>query len=253
MCNKAAARYTPPDLDQSRFSRVDSSLELPRRHIAPTTPIPAIVNRPSSGRVLTSLRWGNPATPYSTTNARDDRLDSAPTWKGLLASPTGRCIIVVSAIFEPFDKKTLAAVGEAAAIKALGGAVVQAAKKDTVWHRGHLKDNTPFGIAGLAGKAGDVDWGAMATVPATARMAEIHRPVKSPAEGRQVAYLPPKLWDAWLDPVGHPDWHDVLMEGQARSSDIHLSLVPMGAMKKTAGPDEMFQTWTPPRGQGTLF
>jgi putative SOS response-associated peptidase YedK len=257
MCNRVAALLKPEALaGQLKITEFEDGA-LPRPNVAPTDPMPAIINSPNGLR-LVSAKWGKPGANISTMNARDDNLEG-PTWGPMLRNKSGRAVVPISHGFEPFTATTLEQMGHDEAVKNLGGAAVkeiESGATKTLWHGIKRRDGKPMLIAALV----DVDdeqrrWTTLVTAPAGPVFSRIHR-AKLHGQPREIVTLrTPAEAEEWLS--GTMDYRHLL---RGAGDDLMESWrCPPEAMKKDADPLLKTQAWAPstqppvPKGQNRLF
>lgn len=245
----------PEALGQLKLSSFEA--RLPRENLAPNDAIPAIVHDGHGGLKLADVKWGDPGAPYSTYNARDDRLDEGSTWKKMVGRADGHAVIVVSHAFEPFTKDTLAVMGEAEATAGIGAAAVQEAKGgETVWHGLVRQDGGAILIPALLGERGGQAWATMVTTTGGPVFSRLHRPKSNPTDAREIVSLRDAgEVQAWMHPEDHPDFRQLLRP----STPEHMRSYrcPPGCMKKAADVVAKFQEYVAPAvrpaPQRTLF
>ena len=153
---KLAAHFAVDDL------HLDDDLE-PRWNVAPTLPVLAIAESPSTGRrKLGTFRWGLDGTG-KLINARGETVRSRPSFRDAFAHR--RCIIPADGFYEWKAKQPYA-----------------------ITHA----DGTPLAFAGLWAPWQDLRTCTIVTTSANERISELH--------DRMPVVLPRESWDAWLDP-----------------------------------------------------
>jgi putative SOS response-associated peptidase YedK len=177
MCGRVTCKTTGKEL-QRAFELAFEPLDVaPRYNIAPTQPLPVVVQRPD--RVLAHVRWGlipGWATDEKIGNRMiNARAETLPQ-KFRDALELRRCLVAVDGFYE---------------WKSEG-----AKEKKTPMHI-RMRSGAPFAMAGLwerwKSPMGEVvESGTIITVPPNALMKGIH--------DRMPAILPPEAWDEWLDP-----------------------------------------------------
>lgn len=254
MCNRAAALLSkervPDFARQMQLSRWDDDA-VPRANIAPTDPMPVIVNEPG-GLALVSAAWGRPAASIATMNARDDNLERSPLWAPLAANRRHRAVAVLTHGFEPLTALTVQQMGRAVAVANVGEPAVREAESGrTVWHGFARRDGEPMLVAALV----DVNeqqrrWATLVTTRAGPVFSRIHR-AKAHGEEREVAGLrTAEEAQAWL--AGSADYGGLLRAGG--DDLLRCWRCPPDCMKKDADPLLKTQGWTPPaEKQRTLF
>src|SRR5438105_4104407 len=171
-------RYTLTDPAQLplRFDVVVAEdTALPRYNIAPSQPVPVVVETPE-GRALQQMRWGfqpawaspDPKRP-APINARAETLLERPLFRGSVARR--RCLIVADGFYEWQD------VGQRA--------------KQPVYIR--LRDGGLFAFAGLYADGGE---GPATCAIITTAPNEVIRPIHN----RMPAILDPTVESIWTDP-----------------------------------------------------
>jgi putative SOS response-associated peptidase YedK len=177
MCGRVTCKTSAKEL-QKAFELIFEPLDVaPRYNIAPTQPLPVVVQRPD--RVLTHVRWGlipgwasDEKIGNKMINARSETL--AQKFRDALE--LRRCLVAVDGFYEWRSEG--------------------AREKKTPMYI-HLKSGAPFAMAGLWDRwkspMGDVvESGTIITVPPNALMKGIHN--------RMPAILPREAWAEWLDP-----------------------------------------------------
>jgi len=177
MCGRVTCKTSGKDL-QRAFELAFEPLDLqPRYNIAPTQPLPVVVQRPD--RVLQHVRWGlipGWATDEKIGNRMiNARAETLPQ-KFKDALELRRCLVAVDGFYEWKNEG------------------VKEQKTPMYIHR---RDGAPFAMAGLwerwKSPMGEVvESGTIITVNPNALMKGIHN--------RMPAILPPEAYAGWLDP-----------------------------------------------------
>lgn len=180
MCGRFVAA-TPVPLLTERFcvDEVRDPLPEPSWNVAPTDPVPAVVDR-GGRRLLGTFRWGlvpswarDPSGAARMINARAETVATKPAFRE--AVRRRRCLIPADGFYE-WPRRPGQRAGAPVFVCATGG--------------------TPLAFAGLwevwRGGAAPLRTCTIVTTAANAALSPIH--------DRMPVVLPPETWDAWLDP-----------------------------------------------------
>ena len=179
MCGRFTLR-TPVSRVAEEFALLDAPPPLePRYNIAPTQPV-AVVRHAASPRELVFLRWGlvpswaqDPAIGNRLINARAETAAAKPAFRA--AMRRRRCLVVADGFYE--------------------------------WQRDgrrkqpyfiHMRDDRPFGFAGLWESWEGADHSALETLPIlTTEANDLMRPIHD----RMPVIIAPADYARWLDPA----------------------------------------------------
>ena len=183
MCGRFTNTTTDPEKLQERFDLKEIRTEQlqPHYNIAPTQSISTIVANEEGERFLGHMRWGfipawhkDPKKLGGHINARSETAAEKPTFRS--AFKKRRCLIVADGFYEW---------------------KVNSDKSKTPMYI-HLKEQQPFGMAGLWERWTNPETGevlvscTILTTQANAMMSEIHE--------RMPVILPPSVYQDWLAP-----------------------------------------------------
>ncbi|HEY8209268.1 MAG TPA: SOS response-associated peptidase [Myxococcaceae bacterium] len=231
MCGRVTCKTSGKDL-QRAFSLIFEPLDLqPRYNIAPTQPLPVVVQRPD--RVLAHVRWGlipswasDEKIGNRMINARAETL--AQKFRDALE--LRRCLVAVDGFYEWKS---------------------QGAKEKKTPMYIHRQSGAPFAMAGLwerwKSPMGEVvESGTIITVPPNSLMKGIHN--------RMPAILPPEAYDEWLDPKNR----DVerlmkLLVPYGREDLEAYSVSPLVNSPANEAPECVVPAAPPPKQQMDLF
>lgn len=159
----------PPDLTAETYAaRVVDTPPPPSWNVAPTDPVPVVVDR-GEGRELRTLKWGlipswadDPRIASRLINARAETVAEKPAFRSALVRR--RCLVPADGWYEWRQK------------------------------RPHfISRDEPIAFAGLYERNGDTRTFTIVTTSAAPDIAYLH--------DRMPVVLPPDLWDDWLDPA----------------------------------------------------
>ncbi len=178
MCGRFTLRTPSKDLAEI-FRLADIPDLRPRYNVAPTQPVATVRLNPNDAhRELVMLHWGlipfwadDPKVGYSTINARAETVATKPTFRQAFAKR--RCLVVADGFYE-WQKTD--------------------GRKQPFFI--HMKDDQPFGFAGLweRWKREDREIHSCSIIVTEAN------DVLKPIHDRMPVILAPKNYDLWLDP-----------------------------------------------------
>ena len=203
----------------------------PRYNIAPTQPLPVVVQRPD--RVLTHVRWGlipGWATDEKIGNRMINLRAETVASKFKEALELRRCLVAVDGFYEWRSEG--------------------AKEKKTPMHI-HLRSGAPFAMAGLwerwRSPQGElVESGTIITVAPNAMMRGIH--------DRMPAILPPEVYAEWLDPrVRDAERLVKLLQPYGRDDLEAFAVSALVSSPANEGPELLVPQAPPPKRQLDLF